>query len=200
MKSLRTVKEAPWVQNTVQYHASQSPPRRGADSTNHRVATWQSAPPSRGRFVAGCQVSARVLRSIATYVNPWPGRGRLVTGYQARTTSRPAGRLAGRRSWEGMEGMCPQPEARTNAHCSVTAPVRYLRRMCEDLNLRRQRGGTPVGLCVGGCGEGVGGEPRRQSFVKLSRSINDKKASFGQIGYLSFPRHIDCGYPRAWTS
>ena len=121
--------------------------------------------PVRGR-VPWCQVSSWVLRSIATYVNPWPGRGRLVTGYQDRTTSRPAGRLAERRCWEGMECVPSprdQPEARTNAHCSVTAPARYLRRMCEDLNL--QRGVTArwhAGWCVcGGCGEGLRGEPRR---------------------------------------
>ena len=156
MKSLRTVKQAPWIQNTVQYHAGQSPPRRGADSTNHRVATWQSAPPSRGRFVAGCPgVKSRPEYSVPLL--PMLTRGRLVTGDQARTTSRPAGRLAGRRSWEGTECVPSprnQPEARSNAHCSVTAPVRYLRRMCEDLNLRRQRGGTPVGVCGGMWGGG----------------------------------------------
>ena len=101
------VKEAPWIRNTVQYHAGQSPPRRGADSTNHRVVTWQSPPPSRGRLVAGCpgvKSQPWVLRSIATYVKPWPARGRLVTWVsQARTTQAGAAPVLGR------DGMCPQP-------------------------------------------------------------------------------------------
>ena len=146
----------------MQYHAGQSPPRRGADSTNHRVATWQSASPSRGRFVAGCPgVKSRPEYSF--HCPPMLTRGRAVVGWLPGIRPGPPKR-APRWSWEGMEwvpSLRNQPEARTNAHCSVTAPVRYLRRMCEDLNLRRQRGGH-AGWCVcGGCGEGVRGEPRR---------------------------------------
>ena len=132
---------------------------------------------------------------------PMLNRGRPVAGWLPGYHRPGPPRRAPRWSWEEMECVPSprdQPEARTNAHCSVTAPVRTPD--VRDPSPRRQRGGTPVGVCLGGCGEGVRGEPRRQSFVKLSRSINDKNSSFAQIGYLSFQRHIDYGYPRAWTS
>ena len=138
------------------------------DLTVHSPFSW----PARGR-VPWCQASAWVLRSIATYVNPWPGRGRLVTGYQDRTTSRPAGRLAERRSWEGMECVPSprnQPEARTNAHCSVTAPVRYVPtpeqapEHPEPTQTARRHAGWSVG--GGGCGEGW--EVNREDKVLLN--------------------------------
>ena len=186
------VKEAPWIRNTVQYHAGQSPPRRGADSTNHRVVTWQSPPPfswpARGR-VPWCQVSA-----LGTPFHCYLclNRGRLVTWVsQARTTQAGAAPVLGR------DGMCPQPPRSARGE-----DQRSLFRHCagQDAGCARpeptQTARRHAGWCVfggrgwEGCGEGVRGEPRRQSFVKLSRSINDKNSSFAQIGYLSFQRHM----------
>ena len=202
MKSLRTVKEAPWIQNTVQYHAGQSPPRRGANSTNHRVATWQSAPPSRGRSVAGCP-GVKSHPEYSVPLIPMLTRGRAVVGWlPGIRTGPPAGRPAGWLSAGPGKGWNVSPAPATSLRRGPTLIVPSLRRAGQipTPDVRRpeptQTARWHAGWCVcGGCGEGLRGEPRRQSIVKLSRSINDKKASFAQIGYLSFPRQIRLRLP-----
>ena len=168
------------TQNTAPCRTALASGRRGAGlirpiTAGYLAGHCQVASAPRGRLGAVCLGMNTVPGYFfpwATYVNPSPvGYPVSRLGPPGPAGQAPAGVPVLGEWWNVSPSPRGQPETRTNPHCSITGQVR---RMCGDLNLRRQRGGTPV-MCKG-CGRGRGcrDEPRGQSFVKLPRSIKWK--------------------------